>query len=125
MNDWTNDDKARRRATVAFCKYLHDDKNAKKRADCKENGEKAKRLFAKLGSFYVEGDKRKAGDEQVAAIPSATKFYVFEEDERQKADSVVTLVLPSERKELPIEAKLVEAYRCTWISWSSVDTRGI
>ena len=119
MNDWEKDPESRRQATIEFCKHLHDPKNAADRAKCKANSDDAKRLFASLGHFYVEGDKRAPGDEALTAIPKATNFVVYEADEIPPRDALVTLVLPSEHKPLPAELDPDAVYRCTWIAWES------
>lgn len=119
MYDWDEDVDARRLATVAFCRYLDDPAHAGERDACKNNSDIAKKLFAKLGSFYVEGDPVQPGDEGKAPIPKKTAFYVLEDDERLPRDSMVTLVLPSRQTPLDPNLTAESVYRCTWNPWTS------
>ena len=119
MNDWEKHPETRRAATIAFCKHLHDPANAGQRAECKTDSDKAKRLFAELGSFYVEGDQRQTGDEEMKPIPAATKFLVYETDEIPPRDALVTLILPSQKTEIDPTLDAEDVYRCTWIAWAS------
>jgi hypothetical protein len=115
MNSWNTEKAnipARRKATWLFCQYLDDPKNDGERQNCKKDSDTARKLFARLGEFYLEEDGAPAGFDP---IPLTTKFYVFDDDPHDKRDTMVTIVLPN-RGALPIEAEFeaTRAYRCTY-----------
>ncbi len=83
---------ARIKATRAFCEFLDDPQNKQRRAECQESSDTARRLFAELGHFYVEGDSNIPSD--LKPIPRKTIFNVYEEDPADKRDELVTIVLP-------------------------------
>jgi hypothetical protein len=118
MNSW-HDMSARRLATLSFSLEMHKEGlNGPRRTACKSDSNYAKRLFASIGRFYVEGDPRQPGDENLIAIPTNTVFRVFE-SRQETSDVLVTLVLPSADQPFPDPFLANNVWRCTWEPYSS------
>jgi hypothetical protein len=118
MKDW-KDIPARRDATWEFCVYLQNNPN-----EFPKTSEDAKRLFAKCGQFYVEGDPPKPGDEKLTPIPKKTEFRVYPFNPITGRDTdLVTIVLPEWASQagqaIPPRNGFdpVEVWRCTWANY--------
>ncbi len=111
--DWNTDVQGRIDATWAFCDYLK--KHPEERPGC-NNSDTAKKLLARLGNFYVEGDSRDPGDENLSAIPRQSEFRVYDFDPKMERDKLVSIVLPDSKKPLPPadEFDATEIWRCSW-----------
>ena len=116
MKDW-KDIPARRDATWEFCVYLQGHPT-----ELPKTSDDAKRLFARCGHFYVEGDPPNPGDEELTPIPKKTEFrvYPFNPITGRDAD-LVTIVLPEwaspeSNQAVPPHDSFdpVEVWRCTW-----------
>src|SRR4051812_24575738 len=113
MNSWDTSEPssdARAEATILFCEKLKDmDPKARSEytlpkpdaAAAKLASDKAKRLFATMGQFVIEGDQN---PEKVAPIPKDMWFRIYEEGfpvgspdappSFADRDDIVTFVLP-------------------------------
>jgi hypothetical protein len=113
MNSW-HDMSARQLATLNFSLEMHKEgHDGPRRTACQKDGNYAKRLFASIGRFYVEGDPRQPGDENLVPIPKGTEFRVFE-SKQETSDVLVTLVLPSADQPFPDPFLANNVWRCTW-----------
>jgi hypothetical protein len=118
MNSW-RDMPARQLATLSFSLEMHKEgPDGPRRTACKNDGTYAKRLFASIGHFYIEGDPRQPGDENLVAIPKSTEFRVFE-SRQETSDVLVTLVLPAADQPFPDPFLANNVWRCTWEPYSS------
>jgi len=118
MNSW-HDMSARQLATLSFSLEMHKEgHDGPRRTACKKDGNYAKRLFASIGRFYIEGDPRQPGDENLVPIPKGTEFRVFE-SRQETSDVLVTLVLPAAGQPFPDPFLANNVWRCTWEPYSS------
>ncbi|HEY2680831.1 MAG TPA: hypothetical protein VGI59_05865 [Candidatus Udaeobacter sp.] len=96
MRSWNNISH-RQEATKAFARFMKDPKNAAIRQDVCNDPNEAKRHFAIIGEFYLEGEElpnQPPNDGQKKAIPKSVQFKVYDAEDRKRQDLVV-LVLPS------------------------------
>ncbi len=124
MNSWStknSDIPARVKATWKFCEYLDDPKHDDERQLCKCDSDEAKKLFAKLGEFYLEKDLPPDASPDMKPIPTTTEFRVYDDDPHKDRDSLVTIVLPN-CGHLPTgnEFEARNYYRCTYEPYVSV-----
>lgn len=115
MRTWT-DIVGRQEATFAYCEFMDDPKNAEIRAQCCRDDEEAKRQFAIVGQYYLEGEElphQPPYDSAFKPIPAKAKFKVFNFEDAEK-DNFVTLVLPERGQPMP---EVREIWRCTWSPW--------
>jgi hypothetical protein len=114
MKDW-KDIPARDEATWQFCLYLRSNPT-----EMPKNSDDAKKLFAKCGQFYIDGDPKQPGDENLTAIPKETEFRVYPFNPiRERDKDLVTIVLPTwtgKESDIPPRDSFdaVQVWRCTW-----------
>ncbi len=121
MNSWSTDNiEPRRKATWKFCEYLDDPSHNDERERCKDDPDEARKLFARLGEFYLEEDLPPDAPPDMKPIPKTTRFWVYDEDPKEKRDGLVMIVLPN-RGELPLgnEFEPTRYYRCTYDPYAS------
>lgn len=128
---------ARAHATIAFCERLRDMSPGERskytlpkpdEASARAASDEAKRLFADLGNFVVEGDANPGG---VAHIPRSMWFRVYEEGFPPGSpegppwfadrDDLVTLVLPQPGEDPSADPS--DHYRCTYWPYFTGDPR--
>ena len=115
MRSWT-DIRGRREATVAFCEFMNDPANEAIRARCCSDPEFAKRQFALVGAYYLEGETlpgQPPYDPAYKPIPRVVDFKVFNFEDPSR-DNLVVLVLPERGKPIPDP---VEVWRAGWPNW--------
>lgn len=115
MRSWT-DIEGRRGATIAFCEFMEDPNNAEIRERCCRYGHYARRLFAKIGQYYLEEDLppgQSPPEPELKPIPAGVEFHVFNFEDAAKDDHVV-LLLPERGTPTPDP---VEVWRCSWMPW--------
>ena len=98
MRDWGDVDD-RRAATLAFATFMEKAENKELRQKCCDDPIEAKRQFAIVGEFYLEGEtlpNQPPNDGGLKPIPSVVDFKVYDKDDQKRQSSVV-LVLPSAR----------------------------
>jgi hypothetical protein len=119
MKDW-KDIPARRDATWNFCVYLQEHPK-----ELPKNSDDAKRLFARCGNFYVDGDPRNPGDEELTAIPKKTEFRVYPFNPiKDRDEDLVTIVLPDwSANAIPPQDKFdpTTVWVCTWANYLELD----
>jgi hypothetical protein len=96
MRSWKSVDD-RRAATMDFAKFMKDPSNAEIRQRCIDDPKEAKRQFAIIGNFYLDGEQlpdQPPNDGTKTAIPQSVQFKVYDA-ENQKRQDLVVLVLPS------------------------------
>jgi hypothetical protein len=113
MNSW-DDMPARQLATLSFSLEMHKEGlNGPRRTACKNDNDYAKRLFASIGGFYLEGEKQDDPQHPLPFIPTNTVFRVFE-NKKEASDVLVTLVLPAADQPFPDPFLPDNVWRCTW-----------
>lgn len=113
MNSWDSMP-ARQVATLSFSLEMHKEgPNGARRTGCKTDSEYAKRLFASIGRFYLEGDVQSDPEHPLPAIPTNTVFRVFE-NKKEASDVLVTLVLPAAEQPFPDPFIPDNVWKCTW-----------
>lgn len=93
MRDWNSVDD-RRAATMDFAAFMKDPSNAEIRQQCCDDPNEAKRQFAKIGQFYLDGEPRPPSDQKLTPIPKSVRFKMYDSADSKRQDLVV-LVLPS------------------------------
>jgi hypothetical protein len=112
-NSW-DDQKARQVAVFRFALEMHKEgEHGPRRTECKRNDDYAKRLFASLGDFYLEGEPQEDPQHPIPYIPTDTVFRVFENN-KESSDVLVTLVLPDPNVAFPNPFLPTRVWRCTW-----------
>lgn len=127
MNAWNKDNtntaavEARQKAVLAFCAEMHKYQPGEgPRGQCTSDPAYARRLFAKLGNFYLEGEEIEGQPPRdpanpVAEIAKDCEFRVFEKEDTAAMDKFVLLTLPSTPPDqaLPV-IDPTEVWTCTW-----------
>lgn len=117
MRDW---EKAtdRAEATLAFAKFMKDPKNAEIRQSCIDDPREAKRRFAIIGEFYLEGEElpNQPPNDGKIPIPKSVQFKVYDSQDPKRHDLVV-LVLPSKTGRDSDEA--TDIWIAAWEPWVS------
>jgi hypothetical protein len=98
MRDW-NKIPDRRAATIIFRDFMEQPANAQIKKNCCDSPEEAKRQFAILGEFYLQGKTlpgQPPNDGTSTPIPKIAEFRVY--DTRDTArHNLVVLILPSSK----------------------------
>ncbi|HKP05610.1 MAG TPA: hypothetical protein VJU77_19825 [Chthoniobacterales bacterium] len=102
MDHWLDPD-ACEQATWDFCKKMRD--NPAERERCRTDHAYARESFAK-DRFYLEENRDR--DTAFAPIPTDVEFRVFNEDDKEKRQKLVVIVLPDDRMELPMPARMIK-----------------
>ena len=116
MRDWDNVDH-RREATVLFAKFMQG--NDAIRQKCLDDPKEAKRQFATIGEFYLEGEQlpgQPPNEQNLQPIPASVDFKVYDATDPKRQDSVV-LVLPSAKGHISEEA--TDIWIAAWQPWKS------
>jgi len=113
MRDWNNVDD-RREATIAFANFMKDPSNAEIRQQCIDDPNEAKRQFAKIGEFYLEGDPTPPHYGDLRPIPKSVQFKVYDATDPKRQDLVI-LVLPSAKGGEPQDA--MDIWIAAWPPW--------
>ena len=119
MRDWNNVDD-RREATIAFAKFMKDPNNAEIRKKCCDDPKEAKRQFAIVGEFYLEGEQlpgQPPNDGKKNPIPKSVQFKMYDATDPKRQDLVV-LVLPSASGEDSEEP--TDIWIAAWQPWVSL-----
>src|ERR1044071_194801 len=102
MDHWLDPD-ACEQATWDFCKKMRDFPSERKL--CRENPKHARESFAK-DRFYLEEDPNR--DTSFVPIPQDVVFLVYNEDEKERRQKHVIIVLPDDNMELPMPARMIK-----------------
>src|SRR5688572_29521547 len=116
MRSWT-DIRGRREATIAFCEFMNDPANEEIRERSCADGEFAKRQFAVIGNYYIEGEHlpgQPPYDPAYKPIPKAAHFNTFQFEDPSR-DNHVLLVLPERGNPLPDPMRI---WVGAWPVWS-------
>lgn len=116
MRDWNNVDD-RRDATIAFAEFMKDPNNAEIRQKCCDDPNEAKRQFAIVGEFYLEGEPlpgQPPNDGKKKPIPKSVQFKMYDSADPKRQDLVV-LVLPSAKGDDSNEAS--DIWIAAWPPW--------
>ena len=96
MRNWDVVDD-RRNATLEFAAFMKDPKNEETRKKCFNDPAEAKRQFALVGRFYLEGEplsNQPPNDGKHVCIPKTVQFKMYDSED-QKRDDLVVMVFPS------------------------------
>ena len=118
MRSWDNVEH-RREATLAFANYMHDPAHAELRKKCCDDPAEAKRQFALIGEFYLEGEQlpnQMANTENLQPIPQRVEFRAYEATDPRRHDLVV-LVIPSVTGKPSDEPS--DIWIAAWPSWTA------
>jgi hypothetical protein len=116
MRDWDTTDPDRRDATIDFAEFMKKPENAKIRQKVCEDSDEAKRQFARIGKFYLQGDEIPPNDKDKNPIPKSVQFKVYDSLDKKRHDSVV-IVLPSAKGGDSDEA--TDIWIAAWPPWGS------
>jgi hypothetical protein len=108
MENWL-DPKACEEATWDFCNRMRKDPNERQR--CLTDPAYARTSFAK-GWFYLEEDPNR--DKNFKPVPQGTEFRVYNEDEKDRRQKLVTIVLPADSAQLPLPARMIKPAEAVW-----------
>ena len=111
--------KDRADATIVFARFMKDPKNAELRQKCCDDPEEAKRQFAIVGEFYLEGEQlsdQLPNEENLTPIPKRVQFKVYDSEDPKRQDLVV-LVLPSKSGKDSDQA--TDIWIAAWEPWTS------
>jgi hypothetical protein len=118
MRDWNEVDD-RRDATIDFARFMKDPTNAEIRQRCIDDPDEAKRQFAIVGQFYLDGEdlpnqSPNDGPKKKTPIPKTVKFKVYDSSDKARQDLVV-LILPSAKGVDSSEA--TDIWIAAWPPW--------
>jgi hypothetical protein len=108
MDNWL-DPKACEQATWDFCNKMRADKT--ERDKCRTEPGYARTSFAK-DHFYLAEDPNR--DPKYAPIPEDVDFRVYNEDEKDRRQKLVTIVLPADDAQLPLPARMIKPAEAVW-----------
>jgi hypothetical protein len=108
MDNWL-DPKPCEEATWDFCKRMREDPT--ERQKCLTDPAYARKSFAK-DRFYLQEDPNR--DPNYTPIPQDTEFRVYNEDEKDRRQKLVTIVLPGDGIPLPLPARLIKPAEAVW-----------
>jgi hypothetical protein len=108
MDNWL-DPAACEQATWDFCKKLRADPT--ERQKCLEDPDYARKSFAK-DRFHLEEDPNR--DQNFIPIPTDTQFLVYNEQDKDKRQKLVTIVLPDDGMQLPLPARMIKPAEAVW-----------
>jgi hypothetical protein len=94
MRDWENV-QDRRAATMLFAKFMGEHPDIQQK--CCDDPIEAKRQFAIVGEFYLEGESlpnQPPIDGNLTPIPQKVEFRLFDANDKRRHDLVV-MILPS------------------------------
>ena len=103
-----------------FAAFMEDPMNAAIRQKCINNPNEAKRQFAIIGRFYLEGQtlpNQPRNDGTKVPIPNSVQFKVYDSADQRRQDLVV-LVLPSAKGGRTNEAANI--WIAAWPPWRSL-----
>lgn len=115
MNTWSvNETEPRKKAIRKFCEYLDDINHSDERELCKRNSTDARKLFARLGEFYLEENHN--APPGFDPIPTRTVFHVYDDTPwKIRDEDRVTIVLPNQGQLKPEpEFAPMDHWRCTY-----------
>lgn len=118
MRDWS-EVKDRRAATLIFRNTL--EANAQLKQDCCNDPNQAKRQFAILGEFYLEGEvlpNQPPNDGTKTPIPRNVQFKVYDARDTRRQELAV-LVLPSANGDPSNEP--TDIWIAAWPLWDSME----
>jgi hypothetical protein len=118
MRNW-NEIKDRRAATLIFRDTL--EANPQLKLDCCNDPNQARRQFAILGEFYLEGEvlpHQEPNDGTKTPIPQSVQFKVYDAKDPKRHDLAV-LVLPSQWGDKSTEP--TDIWIAAWPNWGSVE----
>lgn len=119
MRDWSSVTD-RRDATIAFADFMNNPKHEALRKECCNDPQLAKRQFATIGQYYLEGEAlpgQPANDQKLTPIPKSVEFKVYEAKDPKRHDLAV-LVLPSATGKVSQEA--TDIWIAAWPPWTSL-----
>jgi hypothetical protein len=108
MNNWL-DPEACEEATWDFCDKMRADPT--ERQKCLADPAYARKSFAK-DRFYLAEDPNR--DKNFIPIPEKTEFRVYNEDEKERRQNLVTIVLPADNETLPLPARQIKPAEAVW-----------
>jgi hypothetical protein len=122
MRNW-NELKDRRAATIVFRNFMERPENAQLKKTCCDSPEEAKRQFATLGEFYLEGEtlpNQPPPPANVAdiQIPRSVQFKIYDARDPKRHD-LALLVLPSQWGDRSNEA--ADIFIAAWPQWGSIE----
>lgn len=110
MENWL-DPKACEDATWDFCKRMRLPENAANREKCRTDNAFARKCFAE-GWFYLEEDPQR--DRNFRPVPSGTEFRVYNDDEKARRSTLVTIILPPDSDPIPLPSRLTVPAEDVW-----------
>jgi hypothetical protein len=116
MRDWDTPDPDRRDATIAFADFMKKPENVEIRKTVCNDPDEAKRQFAKIGEFYLQGEDIPPNDKDKNPIPKSVQFKVYDSRDEKRQDLVV-IVLPSAKGGDSDEA--TDIWIAAWPPWGS------